>query len=369
MLIMPVIVLFYQENGLTMFDVFLLQGIYSVAIVLLEIPSGYLADIWGRKNTIIIGSILGALGFVVYSQTSGFWWFLIAEMILGIGQSFISGSDSALLYDTLLEQKREKEYMKLEGRVLSIGNFAETIAAILGGVLAEISLRTPFTVQIFIAMLAIPASIMLIEPKRKKIEGKNSFKNILQIVKLSLVTDKKLKWTIVFSSVIGVSTLTMAWFVQPLLKELNFTVFEIGIMWALLNLTVGLTTLVAHKIEGKLDKKNTVILISLVVSLSYLLIGYIYSVWIIAVLFLFYFIRGIATPVLKDYINRITSSDVRATVLSVRNFVIRVLFSIVGPFLGWFSDKFSIQQAFIISGAIFLILSVFSAVMFIKRSK
>ena len=367
MLIMPVIVLFYQENGLTMFDVFLLQGIYSVAIVLLEIPSGYLADIWGRKNTIIIGSILGVLGFVIYSGSSGFWWFLIAEMILGIGQSFISGSDSALLYDSLVEQKREKEYMKLEGRVLSIGNFAETIAAILGGLLAEISLRTPFVVQIFIAIIAIPASIMLIEPARKKIESKNSFVNIIQIVKLSLITDKKLKWTIIFSAVIGVSTLTMAWFVQPLLKELGFTVFGIGIIWALLNLTVGLTTLVAYKIEEYLNKRNIVLLISIVVFLSYLLIGFFYSIWVISILFVFYFIRGIATPVLKDYINRITGSDVRATVLSVRNFVIRVLFSIVGPFLGWFSDNYSIQQAFILSGTIFLILSVFSAVMFIRK--
>ena len=101
MLIMPIITLFYQENGLGMKDVLLLQGIYSVAIVVLEIPSGYFADVWGRKSTLIIGSFLGVLGFAIYSFTSGFWSFLVAELVLGIGQSFISGSDSALLYDTL----------------------------------------------------------------------------------------------------------------------------------------------------------------------------------------------------------------------------------------------------------------------------
>ena len=85
MLYMPIIVLFYQENGLSLRDVLTLQAIYSIAIIVLEIPSGYLADVWGRKNTIILGAILGTLGFAVYSFSYGFLGFLIAELILGIG--------------------------------------------------------------------------------------------------------------------------------------------------------------------------------------------------------------------------------------------------------------------------------------------
>ncbi len=100
MLTMPIIVLFYQENGLSMQDVLLLKGIYSVAVVLLEIPSGYVADIWGRKKSLILGAIFGCAGFVIYSFSYGFSGFLLAELILGIGGSFISGSDSAMLYDT-----------------------------------------------------------------------------------------------------------------------------------------------------------------------------------------------------------------------------------------------------------------------------
>ena len=65
MLFMPIIVLFYQENGLAMQDIFTLKAVYSVAIVALEIPSGYLADILGRKKTLIIGTTLGCLGFII----------------------------------------------------------------------------------------------------------------------------------------------------------------------------------------------------------------------------------------------------------------------------------------------------------------
>ena len=368
MLYMPVIVLFYQENGLSLKDVFLLQGIYSVAVVLLEIPSGYFADVWGRKNTMVIGSILGTLGFVIYSFSYGFSGFLIAELTLGIAQSFISGSDSALLYDSLLSENKENEYIKMEGRVISLGNFADTFAAIGGGFLAEISLRTPFIGQIFIAAMAIPASITLIEPVMG-ITRKAKLGEIMQIVKFSLFDNKILRSNIIFSSVIGASTLTFAWFVQPYLQFAGFQPSEIGIWWALLNLTVAISTLFAYRIEKRLGKNLTIILITVIISLGYIITGISGTVFSIAAMFIFYFIRGLATPVLKDYINRLVSSNVRATVLSVRNFIIRFFFALIGPFVGWYSDKFNLQNALLLSGIIFFVLSLVTIIGLMKAEK
>ena len=356
MLYMPIIVLFYQENGLSLRDVLTLQAIYSVAIIALEIPSGYLADVWGRKNTIILGSILGTAGFAIYSFSSGFYGFLIAELVLGTAQSFISGSDSALLYDSLKLNNREKDYVKYEGRVLSIGNFAETLAAVAGGFLAEISLRTPFYWQTAIAFIAIPASFALIEPKLNTNKIKAGMKHILGVVKYSLWESKSLALNILFSSVIGCATLTMAWFLQTYLSNIHkFSEYQVGIAWSVVNLTVGLSTLVAYKIEKKLGIKTTLLTILIIVSGSYIIMGLTEAAVVLAVVWLFYFIRGIATPVLKDYINTLCEPDVRATVLSVRNFVIRIFFSLFGPFMGWYADVFTLKQAFIASGIIILV--------------
>jgi len=351
-----------------MADVLLLKGIYSVAIVIFEIPSGYFADVWGRKKTMIIGSILGTLGFVTYSFSDAFMGFLLAELMLGIGQSFISGSDSALLYDSLLHEKREKDYVKLEGRVISVGNFAETIAAVAGGLLAEVSLRLPFIVQIFIAALAIPAALTLLEPGGDH-KRKGSFKEILYIVRSSLFTDKLLKRTIFFSSIIGTSTLTFAWFIQPYLEELGLTPSKIGFVWAALNLTVAVVTLYAYRIEKYFGKTTTIISIAVLISVGYIAIGIFSSLWAIGFLFLFYMVRGVATPVLKDYINQITTSDVRATVLSVRSFIIRFLFAIIGPFLGWYSDKFSLQNALFLAGLVFFVLSAYTIALWIYSER
>lgn len=72
---------------------------------------------------------------------------------------------------------------------------------------------------------------------------------------------------------------------------------------------------------------------------------------------------------LKDYINRITASEIRATVLSVRNFIIRLLFALVGPLLGWVKDVYTLPQALLLAGGIFLVLSILAAILFIATGK
>ncbi|MEE4196167.1 MAG: MFS transporter [Bacteroidales bacterium] len=367
MLFMPIVVLFYEDNGLEMRHVFLLQAIYSVSIVALEIPSGYFADAMGRKSTLIIGTILGFLGFLTYSFSYGFAGFLIAEIILGIGQSLISGADSAMLYDTLQESGKKEQYIKFEGRMVSIGNFAEAIAGILGGLLAGISLRYPYYAQTLVAFTGIPAAILLVEPQKHRDVIKLKLNDILKIVKYALHDHRELKWNIIFSSVIGASTLTMAWFVQPYFEFIALPVTLFGIFWTMLNLTVGVSAIFAHKIESRLKQVKIMLWISILIPAGYLVISRINALWGIGVLFVFYFVRGVATPVLKDYINQLCDSTIRATVLSVRNFVIRIFFAFIGPFVGWYTDTYSLSAALLLSGGIFFVLAILTFTLYMKK--
>jgi MFS family permease len=366
MLIMPIVVLFYNENGLTQFDILVLQGVYSIVIASMEIPTGYFADVMGRKKSLVLGSILGFAGYLIYCFSFGFNGFLAAEIMLGIGASLISGADSAMLYDSLLALKREKDYLKLEGRVTSIGNFAEAIAGVTGGFLATYSLRMPYYFQSAVAFIAIPVSLSLLEPKIHKTMKDFKFKHIAKIIKYALIENKELCINIVFSSIIGASTLTMAWFVQPYFKLVHVPLAWYGLLWTLLNLSVGITSLYAYKAEMLLGQTKTILLITLFISGGYILVGSFESQWAIGFIFLFYLVRGIATPVLKDYINKMTDSEVRATVLSIRNFLIRILFAIVGPLLGYLTDAYSLRMALTLAGILFLIFGLTSMVFFMR---
>lgn len=366
MLTMPIVFLFYRENGLATHDLFLLKAVYSAAIVCLEIPSGYFGDIWGRKRSLVLGSVLGFIGFALYCVSTGFWGFLACEIILGIGQSFISGSDSAMLYDTLQEAKEEKEYLKIEGRLISAGNFAEAIAAPIGVLIAVISLRTTFFFQAAVALSAIPAALTLFEPKRREMTGTTSFKQILRIVRYALFENQGLQATIVYSSIIGTATLTMAWFVQPYFVLLALPLAFYGIIIPLLNLTAGVTSMHAYKIEKKFGRENTILFIAIGIASGYLTLGLFNTLGALFFLFLFYIIRGIATPILKNHINEITPSEIRATVLSIRSLIIRLAFVILGPFLGWLADRAGLPSTLVAGAGIFLVTGVLAAIFLIN---
>lgn len=369
MLTMPVLMLFYKETGLSTREAFQLKAIYSITIVLLEVPSGYFADVLGRRITLIIGSVCGFLGFAFYSFGYSFWPFLFAEITLGIGQSFISGADSAMMYDSLLASGRERKYSRFEGKITAIGNVAEAGSAILGGLLADISIRLPFYAQIAIAFIAIPAALTLVEPKRVLIDkGKSGVNHILNIVRLALFKDRGLRINIIFSSFIGTATLTMAWIYHLYLKEdLNISFSTIGFIAAGLNLIVGFFSIQAYKIEKKLGQKTLSWIFALVFPALYILVGMWNTVFgMLLFLGLFYVLRGVASPVLKDYINQVTSSDMRATVLSIRNFVIRLNFAVLGPLAGFLIDKYGYSTAFMTIGSIFLCLNLLLITAFVR---
>lgn len=365
---MPTIVLFFQENSLELFDIMLLQAIYSVTIAVLEIPSGYAADVMGRKNAMVIGMFFGLLGIIIYAFSYGFWGFLPAALCLGIGQSFVSGSDTALMYDSLLEMGREKDFIKLEGRTISMGNFAEAIAFILGGFLAEITLRTPFYYQIGIAFVGFLIAVTLKEPSVNRLaHGKSKpWKNIKNIIRYAMLENRLLRNFILYSSIIGAATLTMAWFVQPYYKLLGIKIVYFGVIGAVLNIAVAIPSFYAHVIEKKIDTNKLLILILILICICYIIVSQFVSLWSLSILFIFYIVRGVATPVLRDYMNRHIPSEMRATVMSIRSFIIRMIFASTSPILGYIADVYSLQNALLMCSFLFFILGLISLLYLIK---
>ncbi len=370
LLVMSTMVLFYQHAGLTMQQILLIQSAFSALVVLFEIPSGYFSDVVGRKRTMIVGCLLSFAGFALYSFAEGFWGFFIAEMTLGCAVSFISGTDSALVYDSLLALGRQSEYSKFEGRLMSVGNTSEGIASIIGALLAIISLRMPFYVETCIVFFTIPLSMMLTEPPRTKLDtSKGNFRAVWEIIVYSLHSHAELKWLIVYSSIVNASTLTMVWFIQPYLKLAGLPIGWFGVAWAILQFSVGFFSFSADTIEKRIGRNN--ILLSLIfISVSgYVLIALFQSLWAIGFLFLFYLVRGLGQPTFYGYINSLISSDRRATVLSVGNLAVRLIFSCLGPIIGWVADSYSLSYAFLISAGAFLIPGVVSLFLLRKHNK
>lgn len=355
LLVMPIIVLFYQESGMDIQDVMVIQSIFSIAVVLMEVPSGYMGDVLGRRKSLIVGSVLVFVGYVFYCLTSGFMGFLVAAVTLGIGTSFVSGSDSALLYDTLLRLRQTSGYIKLEGRLYAIGNFSEAIAGVLGGLLAaHFGLIYTFYGQATVSVIGVFAAVSLVEPERKQVfSTKSNWQNIKDTIHYVFVGNRELKWLILFASLMGGATITIAWFAQPYFLFAEVPLVYYGILWTALNLTVGVASWFAHKVEDNVTALGLMWGVFVLIVGGYLGAAFAPAMVGIGFLFVVYIGRGIATPTFNNFINGHTSSDRRATVLSIRSFLFRLIFAVLAPFLGWMTDVYTIQEALLVASVIF----------------
>lgn len=365
---MPTIVLFYQQSGLSIRDIFILQSIYSISIIVMEIPTGYFADVLGRKLTVLISCILSFLGLLIYSFAHNFWSFVAAELTIGFGSSFLSGTDSALLYESLAELDEEERYKFSESRMQSISHFSESIASVLGSVVASYGLRKPFYIETALLFLSIPFALLLKEPVRERVQNKRNLrKEILKIVKYTIHDHAEVKWLVCYSGTTVAATLTAVWLVQPFLNQMSVPLVFFGIIWAALNAFVGFSSFYSHKYEELIGRRLTLISLILIACLGYLLLGISSTPYAITFFFLFYMVRGFSGPILDDYVNTIITSNMRATVLSVKSLAGRLLFVIVGPFIGWITDVYSLQAAILASGGIFCIMG-FICLLFLHKN-
>ena len=216
-------------------------------------------------------------------------------------------------------------------------------------------------------LLTIPLALTLTEPKRHHWDTlQGNWNGILRIVRFSLHENTRLKWLIFYASVTGASTLTMVWFIQPYLKESGLPLSLFGVVWAALNFSVGIFSMNAYRIERRLGRQKTLFIQIPLLGIGFVLAGMFQALWAIPVLFIFYFVRGINRPVIKSYINRMVTSDRRATVMSVANMTGRMIFALAGPVVGVIKDVYSIKYALFLAAAIILI-SGFTVLMFLKK--
>ncbi|MFH0876129.1 MAG: MFS transporter [archaeon] len=348
--IVPIVVLFWQDNGLNIFDITVLQSLFSLAVVILEIPTGYFADLFGRKKTLVLSGIFMTAGIIVYSLGHNFIEFLAAEILLAFGISLLSGADSALLYDTLKELKRTEEFNKIYGRSVFFNLSALTLANIAGGLIAKFDLRLTFYLTIPFFALLIPVNLSLVEPKRRNIiHGKEYVRTLLNILKYTYKT-KKLRHLITYYGIIFGFNGAILWLYQPYLKIIGIDIALFGFVFALFQLTAAISSNYSHVIEKTFGMKKSLTAMVIIVSASYFLMGNI----IFPLGFLFallqQFTRGYSKTVFSDYVNKLTGSEKRATVLSIQNLFARVMYAIIIPIIGFTAEKTSVIAAINILG-------------------
>ena len=363
----PIIVLFYQENGLSLTQIMIIQSISSILFVLLEVPSGYFADVSGRKKALRVTGISAARAMLVFAIGTSFYHFLLASILWAIAGIFVSGADSAFVYDTLKELNKEDQYKKVWGNIVFYYSIGIAAASIIGGLLGSLDYRYTFYAMIPCMLLLIPLSLSLKEPKRHKtVFKKNYIIDLFKIIKLSILKNKKLRWLLVYSAVLMSFIQVAYFFYQPYFELSGLNIAYFGIVFAGFSVVAALSAKYSHVLEEKIGKKYSLILLFVLVSVCYFLMSNFIYLFSFVFAFLIQFVQGFSSVVISDYVNQLTESSIRATVLSVKSLIEKMFYAVIAPFIGWFADLYSLQQALNLSGIIILLFGIIILILFWK---
>lgn len=365
-LIAPILIPYYASKQLSSTQIFTIQAFYALSILVFEVPSGYLADVLGRKKTLILGAAAFPVGICIYAFTSSFSSFILAEFILAIANSMRSGCDSALVYDTLLHMQQESEYKKYEGRSAFFTRIGTSLSSVLGGLTALVALGLPFYINIGTGLLMLPVALTLTEPPRKKLPAKNPFREILRISRFSLI-QKHLRLPILWTALIVSTGIIGIWAYFLYYQSLELSVGYFGALFAVFQLSSAWGSAKAHVIEKKLGQNRSLILL-LVIGLDFILLGLFPTVFLIPLIFLNAFLWGFSYPLFRDYINRLIQSDIRATVLSVANMMGSLAFVILSPLFGKLVDVFSLSTAFLVLGLYTVVYGLLALLSMVRQS-
>ncbi len=351
--IAPVLVPYYKANGLDSTQIFTIQAIFHLAVLLLEVPSGYLADVIGRRKTLVFGALFFPLGMAAYAAGRGFAAFVLAEAVLAVSVSMRTGCDSALLFDSLKALGREEEYKRFEGRCALLARAGTAVSSVGGGAAASLFLRLPFLANAASALLMPPLAFTLVEPEREARRSANPLRDLLLICRRCLA-DPRTRPVVLFCGLLMACQLTGLWAYFLLYRELGIGVGWFGVLFALYQLAGALGGGWAHAWGERLGSQ-TMLALALLSPLFFLLLGLFPSAWLLPLVPANALLWNLAYPVLLEKLNRAVSSDVRATVLSLASMAGSVAFILVSPLFGRLADGVSLSAAFVALGGFFLL--------------
>ncbi|MDF2716782.1 MAG: transporter [Paenibacillus sp.] len=157
--------LFWEERGMTIPMVVYTEIIFALTIVLLEVPTGMMADLWGRKRMLVISALLGCGEFLILLFATEFWHFALVVFLAGVSRAAGSGSENALLYDTMALQGKSSDFEKRLGQLNACDFVSAIIAALCGSLLAgRFGLELNYWISLGSALIALLLSLLLIEP-------------------------------------------------------------------------------------------------------------------------------------------------------------------------------------------------------------
>ncbi|MHA2252526.1 MAG: MFS transporter [Candidatus Kariarchaeaceae archaeon] len=356
-------VIFLLHRGLTLTQVAIVDGVFFGSMFLFEIPTGIVADKFGRKQSLVISYFTQFVGILLFAYSNNLVMFCVAFLIWGIGMTLNSGAEEAWLYDEVKYHGEitgniiENRYQRVYGLLLSVGLISTSLAYVVGGYLASYSLHLPIVLT---SVMFLVSSLWVSRIPENKI--KTTKKEEVTPVEESSLKDAVNNFRSPTLIVLTITSMLMGgiissffYWMQPYLVGNSVSLTGIGFF-------LGIGVLIASfgsSLSGALTKRfkdNALVSFTLATSIAFVLMSLLSHLGVIALFLIIRFLRGAFNPYLSKLVNEIIPSDTRATTLSIISALTTFSIMIMGLISAMMVEMVSFDLFYIFSGIILLIL-------------
>ena len=367
-------VLYLAYCGMHLAQIGLLEGIYHATSIVCEIPSGAAADLLGRKRCMILSNICIAVSCVIMLFSKSFGCFAVSFVVQALGNNLNSGSEEALVYDSMKCLGQEEHYMGVYGRLNVLIEVAQGLATVAGGALAEFSSFWCYAACVVIAVLALLPVLWMAEPTQcgeaadtagegveDAAEGTPAQRTIRETVKhhfavsaCILQKDVRIGKIIGFYSVVFAAHTLLFFYSQQYFADLGYNKVQISVIMLLVGGASCLGALVSEKMYRWLGKK-CLIPETVIIAGAILCYGAGKAGVAIAALMCAGFANAALYPIQSDSLNALIPSEQRATLISVDSMCFSIVMIVLFPLAGALADRWGLKTVLLLLGVILLL--------------
>ncbi len=349
-LYVPIFMLFQESRGLSFFQRLALGGLYSAVVILVEVPTGVLADRLGRRRSMMAGALAMVFSCVIAVQAGSFLAFAVAEVFAAMSIAMCSGADSAYLFDLLAHHKRSHEYSRRESSASAMHLLGSAIAFAGGGLCAAIDLSLPYVVTALVASAAVVVAGLLGDDRQRQraaaaaalpVGAKfQSWWRDAGVALGQVRSNRRLAWLVGYSAVVFTLLRATIYVYQPYLDQRGFGTAQIGLLFAAMYVVASGIAFRTHALRRRYGDELLLWSLLGVLAGSFVLLGHVSTgPWLAGLLAVQALASGIFSPLTKPLLHgEIVHSSSRAAVLSVESMARRLTLGVFAPLAGLYGQ-------------------------------
>ena len=359
----PFFIVFLRQSGLEYLQIGLLYSIREIIIYIFEVPSGVIADRYGKKTELVICFLFYISSFIVFFLGRDFYVYIFAMVLYGLGEAFRSGTHKAIIMTYLDRNDIKESKSQVYGKTRSYSLIGSTVSS-----LAAIGLYFYFSSIAWLFIIAIVPYILdmllimsypkyLNEKQVTTFTLKGFAKENINSVKY-IFKEKKILKLLIGSSSYNAGFKSVKDYIQPLIEAIALsvilftalsaednTVIYIGIIYAFIYLVSSFASLNAHRFSDHFSSDKVIGIMWLLSGVSFLILSvYTHNLFVLVFVFLsIYVFLNIRKPLIIEKIGNAATDNKRASVLSVESQFTSLLIAVLAPVLGYIADIHSIS--------------------------